>query len=472
MQDQETIIAQCTPLGAGALALLRISGDNAVEVAARISKLASGHCLSDLPTHTIHYGWVVDSQGVRIDNVLFLLMHAPHTFTGENTIEITCHNNPFIIERIIELAIEVGARVARNGEFSYRAVLNNKIDIVQAESINDLVHANTQMALKQALSQVNGSFSRWIRDLEEQLVKVLALCEASFEFLDEEMTFDAQIIDSINAIVATIERLKVVFDKQRHIRQGIRIALIGSVNVGKSSLFNALIGTKRAIVTPIPGTTRDSIEAGLYRDGAYWTLIDTAGLRETEDSIECEGIERSHEQAALADIVLLVFDGSRLPTSAELIVYQELRNKYAHKLVPVRNKIDLPECTNTYTWLGGKYQDANTGVTGDGACDSIGISAAQGIGLDALQEAIGARMRSLVASAEAPFLLNKRHYNILLVLEKDLRYVHSLLRESQVRYELVSYHVTAALAQCAELTGKSISEQGMDAVFREFCVGK
>ena len=237
----DTIIAQCTPQGSGAIALLRLSGDNAFHIADTISKLPGNKIISTLPTHTIHYGWVVDKDGTHIDQVLFLLMRAPHTFTGDNTVEITCHNNPFIIQNIIQAALAAGARLAQEGEFSRRAVHNNKIDIVQAEAINDLIHANTQLALKQSLSQLEGSFSHWITTIEKQLIKALALSDASFEFLDEEnMEFSLQIKEIIDSVLTTINSLKSTFNQQQQIRNGIRIAIIGSVNAGKSSLFNAL----------------------------------------------------------------------------------------------------------------------------------------------------------------------------------------------------------------------------------------
>ncbi|MCX5924934.1 MAG: tRNA uridine-5-carboxymethylaminomethyl(34) synthesis GTPase MnmE [Candidatus Dependentiae bacterium] len=472
VHDQEAIVAQCTPQGSGALALVRISGINAVTVAARISVLASGQSLLDLPTHTIHYGSVIEPDRSCIDNVLFFLMRGPKTFTGQDTVEITCHNNPFIIEKIIEVAIGSGARLAHNGEFSYRAVLNEKIDIVQAEGINELIHANTQMGLKQALSQVNGSFSQWINDLEKKLIKALAFCEASFEFIDEEMAFDTQIKEIISDVLASIETIKLTFDKQKHIRQGVRIAIIGSVNVGKSSLFNAFLHQKRAIVTSIPGTTRDVIEAGLYRDGNYWTLIDTAGLRETEDVIEQEGIERSFEQAELADIIMLVFDASRVLTAQEESVYKKIYEQYTSKIISVRTKIDVlsehdikRDNVNDSNYFD-IYHGKNSFFT-----HACGVSSKTGEGMSRLEAAISHYIAELFASSNSPFLLNKRHFNILLSLEKELHHIQESCAAT-IQYELISYHLNDALAHLAELTGKSISEQGMDAVFREFCVGK
>lgn len=449
------IIAQCTPQGSGAIALLRLSGENAFTVADTISKLTGTKTLSTQPTHTIHYGWVVDANGNHIDQVLFLLMRAPHTFTGDDTVEITCHNNPFIIQNILQCAITAGARLAQEGEFSRRAVENNKIDILQAEAINELIHANTQLALKQSLSQLEGSFTQWITLLEKQLVKALALSEASFEFIDEEnMEFNLQIKEIIDEVLATSNKLKNTFSQQQQIRQGIRIAIIGSVNAGKSSLFNKLLQQNRAIVTNIAGTTRDAIEAGLYKNDNYWTLIDTAGLRTTDDIIEQMGITRSHEEAHKADIILLVFDGSHKLTDAESTVYQDLLNLYAHKIIIINNKTDLPQQPNPLIK------------------DKAVIAAAHNDNSNTqIESAIQNKINSLFASIESPFLLNQRHYNALLSLENKLQLIVNMVTTNP-HYELISYHLNDALATLSELTGKTISEAGMDAVFREFCVGK
>ena len=382
-------------------------------------------------------------------------MRAPHTFTGDDTVEITCHNNPFIIQNILHAAIGAGARLAQEGEFSRRAVENNKIDILQAEAINDLIHANTQHALKQSLSQLEGSFTQYIATLEKQLIKALALSEASFEFIDEEnMEFNIQIKEIIDKVLATAHRLKSTFDQQQQIRQGIRIAIIGSVNAGKSSLFNTLLQQNRAIVTNIAGTTRDAIEAGLYKNSNYWTLIDTAGLRTTDDIIEQMGITRSHEEAHKADIILLVFDSSHSLNNAEQAVYQELLNTYGNKIIIINNKTDLPQHHNSLLE------------------DKIVISASHTntSSNEIIESTIQEKINLLFCAIESPFLLNQRHYNALLSLENKLTLISSMLTNPE--YELISYHLNDALATLSELTGKTISEAGMDAVFREFCVGK
>lgn len=460
----QAIIAQCTPQGNGAIALLRLSGDNAFEIADKMSKLSS-KIISQQQTHTIHYGWVVDQNDNHIDQVLFLVMKAPHTFTGDNTIEITCHNNPFIIQNIIQQALAAGARLAQEGEFSRRAVTNNKIDIVQAEAINDLIHANTQLALKQSLSQLEGSLTQWITTIEKQLIKALALSEASFEFLDEEnMEFSTQIKEILDAVLLTINDLKKNFNQQQHIRNGIRIAIIGSVNAGKSSLFNALLNQERAIVTNIAGTTRDAIEAGLYRNGNYWTLIDTAGLRTTDDIIEQIGITRSRQEAQKADIMLLVFDGSQQLNNAEQAVYQELMNSYGDKTIMIANKADLNQA-ESFDKLRMNGMELNHQTY-------YRVSTADKKSVDRVEQAIQDKINSLFASIGSPFLLNQRHYNNLLSLETNLNTIHNLLNHNAPSYELVSFHLQDALSHLSEFTGKTISEAGMDAVFREFCVGK
>lgn len=454
--EDQTIIAQCTPTGSGALALLRISGTNALSIANKISRLANNKQLIQQKSHTIHYGWIIDQNNNHIDQVMFLIMHAPKTFTGQNTVEITCHNNPFIIENIIAQAINAGARIAQNGEFTKRAVLNKKIDLIKAEAINELIHANTQKALKKSLEQIEGSFSHWIGTIENDLVKALAFSEASFEFIDEEdMAFGSQIKKIIEQIIKTIESLKISFDKQKQIRDGIRIAIIGAVNAGKSSLFNALLKKQRAIVTNIAGTTRDVIEAGIYKNGNYWTMIDTAGLRQTNDVIEKEGIKRSFNEAHQADIILLVIDQSRKITPQELDVYTQLKEQHKNKIILIHNKSDLPTKLNT------KINHNKT----------LSVSTKENKNIDQLEHALQQKASALLASFDAPFLVNKRQSNILLSLEKQLNALLPML-DGTIQYELVSYHINDALSHLAQLTGKSISEMGMDKVFKEFCVGK
>lgn len=453
--DEQTIIAQCTPKGSGAIALLRLSGPAVFDLVDQISILASGKKIASVASHTIHYGSLIDNQGKILDRVLFMVMHGPRTFTGQHVVEITTHNNQFIIEAIIAQAIKHGARLAQQGEFARRAVLNEKIDLVQAEAINELIHANTQHALKKSLAQLEGSFSHCIATIEEKLIKALALSEASFEFIDEEdLEFNHQIEHIIQNTLTIILDIKKSFDQQQQIRQGIRIAIIGSVNAGKSSLFNALLKKERAIVTNIAGTTRDVIEAGIYTDNNYWTLIDTAGLRQTNDIIEQKGIERSYKEAELADIILLVIDGSREMTTQESNLYKDLHTKHSDKTIVIKNKSDLTQ----------KIIPMPTEQT-------LETSANDHSSIEKIEYHIEQKIQALFKNLDSPFLLNQRQFNLILGLESRLSALKPLLNNSP-DYEIISFHLNDAIAHLSELTGKSISEAGMDAVFKNFCVGK
>ncbi len=454
--DQETIIAQCTPRASGALALLRLSGPQAVSIASLISKLPGNKILAEQPTHTIHYGYIVDAHRVHIDQVLLFLMRAPRTFTGEDVVEISTHNNPFIINNIIERALQCGARCAQEGEFSRRAFLNGKIDLPQAEALNELIHAQTHMGLKASLAQLEGSLSQKISELEEDLLHALALSEASFEFIEEEgAEFGEQIKTIMSLITQKILTLKKSFDQRKHVREGIRIALIGSVNTGKSSLFNKLIEQERAIVTNIPGTTRDVIEAGVYNQETYQTFVDTAGLRSTNDSIEQEGIRRSRAEAHKADIILLVYDAARTMNDAERVIYSELIQEYANKIIIVRNKIDL--ITNTLNSFDGHV--------------TLDVSCASGYNLDLLHDTVAQKIKHLFTDAASPYLLNERQHGVLLAAEKNLSFIPALLTQAPA-YELISVHLKDALSNLSSFTGKTVSEQGLNLIFKKFCVGK
>lgn len=453
--DDETIIAQCTPRGNGALALLRVSGITAIEIITTMSKLASNNKLTTLPSHTIHYGWIINQNGTHIDQVMISLMKAPKTFTGQDTVEIMCHNNPFIINQIIQVAIHYGARLATAGEFTKRAVLNNKIDLVQAESINELIHAQTQISLKQALAQVEGSLSEWIITIEKALLKALTYSNASFEFIEEDISFEQQIKETIEEIKQTITQIKKTFNQQQQIRQGIRIAIVGSVNAGKSSLFNAILNNERAIVTSSAGTTRDAIEAGIYKNGNYWTLIDTAGLRQTNNSIEQEGIRRSHLESQKADIILLVVDSSRKMTTEEKKTYKNLINTYQEKIIIINNKCDLQSISNTLP----------------SNIESLPFSNTEKTYVHKLEHGIEKKIAHLFSTIASPFLLNQRQFNLILNVEKKIDTILGMLSES-IHYELIAHHLKDALEHIAELSGQSITQQSFDLVFRNFCIGK
>ncbi len=453
LYDDQTIVAQATPQGSGALAIVRLSGITALEIADSMCLLPSGKRLLHVSSHTIHFGSVIDSKKNNIDQVLFLVMHGPKTFTGQNTIEISCHNNQFIIEQIIQEAISRGARLAGPGEFSKRAVLNKKIDLIQAESINELIHAQTQLGLKQSLAQVEGTLSSWIVQLEQDLLKGLSYCEASFEFIEEDMNFDVTIKGIINKLLLTIVSIKKSYNYQQQIRQGVRIALIGSVNAGKSSLFNALLHQARAIVTEEAGTTRDVIEAGMCKDGNYWTLIDTAGLRKTDNVIEKEGIRRSMREADLADVIVLMYDSSRPLSAEENDVYQQLIKQYCDKIILVGNKSDIAQANNDFLM------------------ESTLVSTSTGHAVADLETKISKKITELFACIESPFLLNKRQFKLIITLEQKISEIRDMM-QNIIHHELLAIHIKDVLELVGELTGKSITERSIDQIFSQFCVGK
>src|SRR3990167_5274399 len=464
-QDQ-VIVAQCTPIGSGALAIIRFSGEDAFLIADSFSKLASSKKISECDSHTVHFGYIITGPK-NIDQVMFIVMKSPRTFTGENVLEITCHNNQFIIEEIINIAIKNGARLAQNGEFARRAFLNNKIDLVQAESINELIHSTNQQSLKKSLSQLEGSFSGWIINLEKELLSCLALSEASFEFLDDEIEFKDNILEKIRNILKKIKELKLYTNDYNHIREGVRIAILGSVNSGKSSLFNVLIKKDRAIVTAIKGTTRDTIEAGVYKKDSFVTFVDTAGIRHAKDIVEKEGIKRSFLEAEKADIILLVFDSSTKMAKTEANIYNDLIFKFKNKIILIGNKSDiksydpviLPACRS----LGEDWSEL---------CESKGdISTKTNSGILKLEQEIDNKIQEILKNYDSPFILNKRQYSLLIDLENKLYLIEDLF-ESSLEYEILSIHLKEALESISHLSGRNISEAAMDAVFREFCVGK
>lgn len=459
-RSEQTIVAQCTPQGLGAIAMIRLSGVDAIVIADHMAKLSASKKLSGQKSHTIHYGHVVDAQGQHIDQVLFLLMRAPHTFTGQDVVEITSHNNQFLIEAIIDRALQCGARMAAHGEFTQRAVELGKMDLIQAEAMNDLIHAQTAESLKYSLSQLEGTLSSWIASIESSVIEMLAFCEGSFEFLDEEgIEFIDDIKIKMAAVIEKIESLLATYSKQQYIKEGVRIALVGSVNVGKSSLFNCLINKKRSIVTEIAGTTRDIVESGMYKNNGFLTFVDTAGIRQTEDRIEKEGIDRSQQEIISADMILLVIDGSQELSAEQSVEYAKLLELYGSKIIVVQNKIDLA---------------AKNMIPCGFICSSIPfiqVSAKESLNIDKLHAALDAKMNELKGAGQITCLLNQRQYALLSTFLNQLKSIVPMLQHP-VDYELVSYRVRESLQSLSEISGRSVSEAVLNQVFQSFCVGK
>jgi tRNA modification GTPase len=334
---------------------------------------------------------------------------------------------------------------------------------LQAESINDLIHAQTELALRRSMQQVQGSLSRALQEIETEMVNLLGYVEASFEFLDEEQRdfdFDQAIKDRTQALLDHLSQIKRHFVAQQQIKEGIRIALVGSVNVGKSTLFNALVRKDRAIVADVAGTTRDSIETTLYRDGNFWLVIDTAGLRPTEDIIEQQGIGRSLAEAASADIVLLVLDATRPLTEMQQQEYAHLVALHRDKIMVVVNKIDQ---------LAPKEELATPDFLNN--LTTVRVSAKDKIGVEELEACVGRTIQKIFEQLNSPYLLNQRQFKLLTEIGQALEFIANSYSDG-VHCELIAYQLKDLLEKISELTGKNISEQVLDKVFDEFCVGK
>lgn len=464
-RDAAPIVALCTGATSGVIGLIRISGADCITLVSRCARLSSHKSLSEVSSHTIHHGTCIDGETEKaLDEVLFLVMKAPRTFTGEETVEITCHNNPLIIERIIEALCKQGARRAQPGEFTQRAFSNGKLDLIKAEAIHELITATNDKALEHSLAQVQGSLSSYIQSMEELLVRMIAYVESSFEFLEEEEQ-DSGIIEVIKAlgeeVCAHIMQAIASYPLQEYLRQGARAILIGTVNAGKSTLLNTLVGRQRAIVSDKAGTTRDTIEASVTHKGYAWTIVDTAGLRTTSDEIEQEGIERAYAEAEEGDVVLLVVDQSVPLDHNVQALYEHLLNSYASKSLFVLTKGDK----------GCALSPHNT--TFINSVPSFLVSSHTHQGVIELKDAIVATIQKRFETGTTPFLLNQRQYGLLKDIHLQLTDIlNRYFSTSSFSAELCAHELKEVLALSAQLTGRGINERVMDTIFRSFCIGK
>ncbi len=453
----DTIAAIATPLGEGGLAVLRLSGVQALSIADQCFVPVGSSSLKPTvaPSHTIHYGRI-ERDGKTVDEVLVAVMRAPRTFTREDVVEITCHGGLLPAKMILDLLLENGARLAEPGEFTKRAFLNGRIDLAQAEAVADLIHARTELAMSAANEQLAGKLSQRIETLRDDLVKTLAHIEAHIDFPDEDIAPDTkeQLLNRLERAVAFMDTLLRTANEGQILRRGVRTAIIGRPNAGKSSLLNQLLGHDRAIVSATPGTTRDTIEETANIRGLPVVFIDTAGLREAGDELEAEGIRRSRESLAKAELILHVLDGTEPLTAADEILLHEFESK---KRILVRNKSDktsrleLPE----------KFRAA-----------AVDVSCATGTGLEPLKDAIKECLWSGEIKAEMlQVMINSRHQEALKrAREATLRTVDAL--RSGLTLELPAMDLRIAANAVGEIVGKTSTEDLLDSIFSQFCIGK
>lgn len=441
---KETIAAICTPLGEGGISVIRISGPEALDIA---NKIFTGNVHSYL-SHTAHLGKILSKSGLVIDEALLLVMHEGRSYTGEATVEIMGHGGLLVTQKVLARVLEAGAVAAGPGEFTFRAFQNGKIDLTQAEAIQELIGAKNERALIAAEKQLSGALSIKIKDLQKSLTDIAAIIEAWVDYPEEGLEFatEEEILEMMERIRNKIDNLAKTFHDGKRIAQGINLCLLGSPNVGKSSLMNALLGYNRAIVTPIAGTTRDLLSEDLRIQGFHFSLIDTAGLRATEEIVEIEGIRRSKKAAEEADILLILLDATRVPSDEEL----ELLQTYPEALI-VWNKIDLP---HTLPFPG------------------VLISAKNHDGIDALKEAIVEKVwKGSLPDQEEILITKERHF---LALQNASSFIETIIcaLRSKTSPEFIVSDIRGALKELSLIIGTNITEDILGAIFSKFCVGK
>ncbi len=446
INQYEPICALATAPGIGAISVVRVSGEGCIEL---VDNYFKGADLAQADSHTVHFGTIRQKNTV-IDEVLVTVFRSPRSFTKEDSVEISCHGSDYIVRQILKLLVQGGARIARPGEFTQRAFLNGQFDLVQAEAVADLIAADSAASHRTALTQLRGGFSKKLQALREELIHFASLVELELDFGEEDVEFAQRddLRQLIHKLQATIHPLIESFDYGNALKDGIPVAIIGSPNVGKSTLLNALLNEEKAIVTEIAGTTRDVIEDTIVLDGVKFRFIDTAGIRVTQDIVESLGIERSRRAMEQADVVLMMFDSEETKNEVEVLVAGLPKEK---KVIWVRNKVD------------------RTSNSSDRFDNSIPISAKTQSGLDDLKSLLIQHIRT--NSAQDTIVTNQRHYEHLLKTSQALDEV-LLGLDTGITGDFLAQDIRLALYHLGEITGTIVSDDLLANIFSKFCIGK
>jgi tRNA modification GTPase len=468
MIPQETIVALATPSGAGAIAIIRLSGKDAISIAAEVFQSVSGKNIALQKTHTIHLGHIMDGAKTY-DQVLLSIFKGPNSYTGENVVEISCHGSVFIQQQIIQLLLRKGAKMAQAGEFTLRAFLNGKLDLSQAEAVADLIASDNEASHQIAMQQMRGGFSNEIAKLREELINFASLIELELDFAEEDVAFADR--TAFNELLARIEfvlkRLLDSFAVGNVIKNGIPIAIVGEPNVGKSTLLNALLNEERAIVSDIAGTTRDTIEDEQVIDGIGFRFIDTAGIRETKDVVESIGIQKTFEKIEQAQVVLFLIDSLQLIIENEnkfKIEIEKIKNKFPQKpVVMIINKIDFLNEEQRVLLLE-KLSIINYPL-------SITISAKQKVGIDELKNTLLSFVNTGALRNNETIVTNSRHYDSLLKALEEIQKVKWGL-DAGISSDLMAIDIRSALYFFGEITGEVTNDELLGNIFANFCIGK
>lgn len=459
MKEFDTICGIATPVGEGGISIIRVSGNKSLELISRIFKGINSSKITDMKTYTMKYGHIFNREtGDKIDEVIISYMKGPRSYTAEDVVEINCHGGTVTTNNVLEEIIKAGGRLAEPGEFTKRAFLNGRIDLTQAEAVMDIIRAKTDLAAKSAIIQSSGFLSKEIKKLKEYLLEVLSLIEYTVDFTEDDEESDPSVPIKIEGqledAIKEMNSLLKSSNEGKIIREGLNMAIVGKPNVGKSSLLNALLKEKRAIVTDVPGTTRDIIEEYISLDGIPIKIIDTAGIREANDIVEKIGIDKSKEKIEQADLVVLVLDVSRELDNEDKKIIEYINGK---NYIVLLNKTDLAVKLNN-----DEINNLN---------NKIKISALTGFGVDDLKDKIKEMFFDGKIENQSLIISNNRHKQALIRAVENCN--EALERVKLNEYlDLISIYVTAALKSLGEITGSEIEVDLVNKIFSEFCVGK
>jgi tRNA modification GTPase len=470
MLYNDSIVALATPSGAGAIAIIRISGEQAIAIGNSVFQSIKGKDLTKQKSHTLHLGHIIDTNKT-LDEVLVSIFKGPHSYTGENTIEISCHGSTYIQQQIIQLLLRKGCRMANPGEFTLRAFLNGKLDLSQAEAVADLISSDNEASHQIAMQQMRGGFSNEIAKLREELLNFASLIELELDFAEEDVEFAdrTQFHELLNRIEFVLKRLIDSFAVGNVIKNGIPVAIVGEPNVGKSTLLNALLNEERAIVSHIAGTTRDTIEDELVIGGIGFRFIDTAGIRETEDHIESIGIRKTFEKIEQAQVVLYLVDGARLSVDGKLetllLEVGKTRNQFPQKpILVIINKMDLISPENV-SIIDKKLTTNNQQLT------TIYISAKENIGVEDLKNKLLSFVNTGALRNNETIVTNTRHYDSLLKALDEIQKVKYGL-QTNLSSDLMAIDIKEALYHFGMITGQVTNDELLGNIFANFCIGK
>jgi tRNA modification GTPase len=466
MISHETIVALASPSGAGAIAVIRISGEKALAIASQVFQSVSGKDITKQRTHTIHLGHITE-DGKVYDQVLLSIFKGPNSYTGEDVIEISCHGSTFIQQQIIQLLLRKGCKMAQAGEFTLRSFLNGKMDLSQAEAVADLISSDNEASHQIAMQQMRGGFSNEIAKLRGELLNFASLIELELDFAEEDVEFAdrTQFKELLNRIEFVLKRLIDSFAVGNVIKNGIPVAIVGEPNVGKSTLLNALLNEERAIVSDIAGTTRDTIEDELVINGIGFRFIDTAGIRETKDVVESIGIKKTFEKIEQAQVVILLLDAKELQVSSIKfqVEIEKIKNKFPQKpLLIIINKVDLLS-KDAVEAIRQELETLNLKLET--------ISAKEKTGIDELKNTLLSFVNTGALRNNDTIITNTRHYDSLLKALDEIQKVKFGI-QSNLSSDLMAIDIKQALYYFGEITGEVTNDELLGNIFANFCIGK